>query len=276
MASQLCAFASPLPLPCLSCVNHARLAHQFRRSSPLRVQSSTRPAQIQAVASDPQISSPPAHDAQSIIQSSFNSLDTNTTESAITSLEDVQELIELADECDLKDLRIVHNGVLVEITRPGGRGFDIDGRLKDPPRPLADSAPAFDDAEEIESMDEGAVFDEAEIAAQAPVANADESVQATPASPVDGAEEQDPNTVYDSDFVVTSDRVGFFFCGAKNKPPLVNVGDHVSFNQPVCIIEQLGQQYVYLSEASGNVVQVFVEDGDAVQYGTQIMVIRPD
>ncbi|CAN8072230.1 unnamed protein product [Agarophyton chilense] len=87
---------------------------------------------------------------------------------------------------------------------------------------------------------------------------------------------RDADTVYDSDFVVFSNRVGFFFLGAKNKPPLVNVGDRVDFNQAVCIIEQLGQQYVYRSEASGTVLKMFVEDGDAVEYGQQIMVIRPD
>lgn len=299
MAPNQAMFVLPLPLPCLSCANPTHPANTpqslgLRRKAvlPLRTYTYVRPSskhRFRAVASDPPLTavSTVGHDSsqqQPIVKSSFevgtNALQTDSTsaESAITSLDDVYELLELAEECDLKDLRIVHNGVKVEITLPGGRGFDPNGRLCE--LPTQTSGPVVSDGavpvvEYAEEGDDGEseVEDVTEFAA----ANG-EPVDVQAASPAQESteDEKDPNTVYDTDFVVTSDRVGFFFCGAKNKPPLVNVGDHVSFNQPVCIIEQLGQQYVYLSEASGNVVQIFVEDSEAVEYGTQIMVIRPD
>lgn len=177
----------------------------------------------------------------------------------------------LAKEFDLADLRVVDSGVTVEISRPGGLGF-AEGKLRDLPAPnvVAAGAPYAIGPQEhvLEALGDGEEFYEEE--------DADDVGGEDPVSDVPIEDPSDTSAVYDSDFVVTSNRVGFFYSGAKNKPPLVNVGDHVAFNQPVCIIEQLGQQYVYLSEASGTVIKIFVEDGDCVEYSQQVMVIRPD
>lgn len=193
---------------------------------------------------------------------------------SVTSFADIDEIVRLADEFDLGDIRIEQDGVSVEITRAGGQGF-VDGVLREPPAPVYASAPPAvgmpaPPAEVQWVDDEASVQDVAAAALEAPDEVEAEEEATAPKEP------QDPNEVFESDFVVTSNRVGFFFSGARNKPPLVGVGDHVAFNQPVCIIEQLGQQYVYLSEVSGTVTKIFVEDGDAVQYDQQVMVIRPD
>lgn len=187
----------------------------------------------------------------------------DVAQSSIQTLTDIEEIIALVDEFDLRDFRLADKGVAVEISRAGGRGFE-DGKLARPVR-AAEGAVVYETQEpgvvyedEAVTHDEGAVVDVPTV----------EQGKPDPTG--------DPDTVYDSDFVVMSNRVGFFYSGAKNKPPLVNVGDHVDFNQPVCIIEQLGQQYVYLSEASGTVNEIFVEDGDAVEYDQKVMVIRPD
>lgn len=188
----------------------------------------------------------------------------DVAQSSIQTLTDIEEIIALVDEFDLTDFRLADKGVAVEISRAGGRGFE-DGKLARPVQGAAEGAVVYQTQEpgvvyedEAVTQDEGAVVDVPAV----------EQGEPDPTG--------DPDTVYDSDFVVMSNRVGFFYSGAKNKPPLVNVGDHVDFNQPVCIIEQLGQQYVYLSEASGTVNEIFVEDGDAVEYDQQVMVIRPD
>lgn len=193
------------------------------------------------------------------------SAEADISKSTIQTLDDVEEIIALADEFNLFDFRIQDNGVAVEISRAGGRGFE-DGKLIRQPVQAAAAVEGY------EVAGESVVYEEAEGEGS----DASEEVSMAEAEPEKPDAMNDPDTVYDSDFVVTSNRVGFFYSGAKNKPPLVNVGDHVDFNQPVCIIEQLGQQYVYLSEASGTVLKIFVEDGDAVEYDQQVMVIRPD
>lgn len=171
----------------------------------------------------------------------------------------------LAEQFDLRDLRIVDHGVEIEITREGGYGFE-DGKLAVDKEvvQVVEQGPGVNHFGEEEEEEEETVMVEE-------VPEVEEQLLE-----VGEEEDKDPDMVYESDFVVTSNRVGFFFSGRKNKPPLVNVGDKVAFNQPVCIIEQLGQQYVYLSEASGTVLKIFVEDGDAVEYSQQVMVIRPD
>jgi acetyl-CoA carboxylase biotin carboxyl carrier protein len=189
------------------------------------------------------------------------------------SLLDINEVIELAKEFNLADFRLEENGVTIELTMPGGRGFK-DGKLLDPPVPVAVPMGAPSEIgqaqQEMFEAEAGDSLDDGEDSAQFydPSQYADEEAPSV--------EEPDEDGAFPSDFCVTSNRVGFFFSGGKNKPALVNVDDHVKFNQPVCIIEQLGQQYVYLSEVSGTVVKIFVEDGDPVEYGAKVMLIRPD
>lgn len=212
--------------------------------------------------------SPEANDVGSTVTVTPTTNDTlDTSNSAIQSIDDVNELISLASEFNLADLKVSDHGVEVCITRPGGRGFDAEGQLADIPT----SASVQPTVSETSSFSPSL---------QAPppteVVKTEETKKKVVEKEKVDMKDADPDLQFDSDFMVTSNRVGFFFSGAKNKPPLVNVGDHVAFNQPVCIIEQLGQQYVYLSEASGTVNQIFVEDGDAVEFGQQIMVIRPD
>lgn len=182
--------------------------------------------------------------------------------SAIESMEDIHEIIALVEQFGIGDFRLADNGIELEITRPGGRGFE-NGQLVSKPV----SAPV---AEQDNYVEEEGEVEEPDSDSEASV-----QIEEHPEGIVD-EDRSDPDASKDSDFVITSNRVGFFLSGARNKPPLVMVGDHVAFNQPVCIIEQLGQQYVYLSEASGTVAKIFVEDGDAVEYGQKVMVIRPD
>lgn len=189
------------------------------------------------------------------------------------SIDEISELIEVVDQADLADFRYEHEGFSIEITRTNGLGFDEDGNLNALPEPQRQQVadPAYIEQSPIQSPavvpshDHDQAVIESAVSDETPD-HLDDTSGTSPS----------PDEILDSDFVVTSNRVGFFFSGAKNKPPLVNLGDVVAYNQPVCIIEQLGQQYVYLSEASGKVIKLFVEDGDAVEYGTQIMVIRPD
>lgn len=197
----------------------------------------------------------------------------DTSLSVVQSMDDVEAIISMAAELQMGDLRLSHEGVTLEVTFPGGVGFDTEGNLQVPPPPVVAAAPAAVAAAPAVTYVEAPAAAAEEEEADEPEAAA-ASTPKWEASSDDGA--ADGGGVVDSDFTVSSNRVGFFYSGAKNKPPLVNVGDHVGFNQPVCIIEQLSAQYVYKSEVSGTVVAVCLEDGDAVEYGQKLMAIRPD
>ena len=55
----------------------------------------------------------------------------------------------------------------------------------------------------------------------------------------------------------------------------VNVGDEVSEDSVVCIIEAMKVMNEIKAEARGIVTKVLVEDGTAVQYGQPLYLINP-
>lgn len=288
MTSSGLAFVTPLSVPTVTQPNAF-----LPRISPHRIVVNAptvcdRRVVFTSVASDKPLTSTAEHSVPSAttpqrddhprVSTNFGDDTHQLDESCIKSLDDISELVQVVEECGFADFRICHNGVTVEITREGGRGFDADGCLKELPPPSYEGPVQATVPDQETSMPYSQNVPESYVSEIAE-SNGDTSAvtsEPEPSAPVAAEEGNDPDKIYDTDFVVTSNRVGFFFSGAKNKPPLVNVNDTVAFNQPVCIIEQLGQQYVYLSEAAGKVVKILVEDGDPVEYGSQVMVIRPD
>jgi acetyl-CoA carboxylase biotin carboxyl carrier protein len=76
--------------------------------------------------------------------------------------------------------------------------------------------------------------------------------------------------------VVTSPIVGTFYRapepGARS---FVEVGDTVRKGQVLCIIEAMKLMNEINAECDGEVVKVFVENAQAVQYGERLIAIRP-
>ena len=75
--------------------------------------------------------------------------------------------------------------------------------------------------------------------------------------------------------VVKSPIVGTFYrAPAPNAPPFVQVGDAVRKGQTLCIVEAMKMMNNIDSEYEGTVVKVYVENGQAVQYGERLFAIR--
>jgi acetyl-CoA carboxylase biotin carboxyl carrier protein len=86
-----------------------------------------------------------------------------------------------------------------------------------------------------------------------------------------------PPAQEDTDFaVVKSPIVGTFYRapepGAK---PFAEVGDMVKKGQVLCIIEAMKLMNEINSDVDGEVVKVYVENGQPVQYGERLFAIRP-
>ncbi len=70
---------------------------------------------------------------------------------------------------------------------------------------------------------------------------------------------------------INSTLVGTFYTAAKpGAEPYVKVGDYVSPDQTVCIIEAMKVFNQIQSEISGKIVAVLVKNGDMVEYGTPL------
>jgi acetyl-CoA carboxylase biotin carboxyl carrier protein len=75
--------------------------------------------------------------------------------------------------------------------------------------------------------------------------------------------------------VVKSPIVGTFYrAPEQNAPPFVKVGDIVKKGQVLCIIEAMKLMNEIDSEYDGEIVKVYVENGQSVQYGERLFAIR--
>jgi acetyl-CoA carboxylase biotin carboxyl carrier protein len=66
----------------------------------------------------------------------------------------------------------------------------------------------------------------------------------------------------------------FYRAGAPGAKPFVEVGDSVKAGQPICIIEAMKLMNEIDSEYDGEIVNVYVESGQPVQYGERLFAIR--
>ncbi len=96
------------------------------------------------------------------------------------------------------------------------------------------------------------------------------SVASTSAAP---AAEAAPAAV--SGNIVTSPIVGTFYAApSPDKAPFVKVGDTVNAGDVVCIIESMKLMNEINCEFSGKVAEIYVNNGEPVEFGQKIMRIE--
>ncbi|HVG56260.1 MAG TPA: acetyl-CoA carboxylase biotin carboxyl carrier protein [Vicinamibacterales bacterium] len=77
--------------------------------------------------------------------------------------------------------------------------------------------------------------------------------------------------------IVKSPIVGTFYRAAEpGAPPFVDTGQTVRKGQVLCIIEAMKLMNEINAECDGEIVKVYVENGQAVQYGERLFAIRPN
>ncbi len=106
----------------------------------------------------------------------------------------------------------------------------------------------------------------------APVASA--AVQASGSVPaaVPPAAPAEPEEEF---HIVKSPIVGTFYeAPSPGAPPFVKVGDHVNAGQALCIVEAMKLMNEIESEVAGEIVKVFVQNAQPVEYGENLFAIR--
>lgn len=92
------------------------------------------------------------------------------------------------------------------------------------------------------------------------------------AAPVTAAETSEP--VIDG-HPITSPMVGTFYSApSPSAKAFVSVGQHVNQGDTVCIIEAMKIMNQIEADQSGTVVEILVNDGDAVEFGQTLVVIK--
>jgi len=76
--------------------------------------------------------------------------------------------------------------------------------------------------------------------------------------------------------IVKSPIVGTFYeSPSPGTPAFVKIGDQVEQGQVLCIIEAMKLMNEIESDASGEIVKRFVQNGQPVEYGQQLFAVRP-
>ena len=77
-------------------------------------------------------------------------------------------------------------------------------------------------------------------------------------------------------FLVKSPIVGTFYASpSPGSEPFVKIGSYVESGQTLCIVEAMKLMNEIESEASGEVLRIFAENGQPVEYGQPLFGIRP-
>jgi acetyl-CoA carboxylase biotin carboxyl carrier protein len=153
------------------------------------------------------------------------------------NIEEIKELIRLADETGVAELEVQRGEQRVRIRRAVAEQQYVLPAMSAPAAVMAAAAPA------------------AAASASPAQVKADETEKL---------------------FIVKSPIVGTFYGSpSPEAPPFVKPGDIVSAKTPICIIESMKLMNEIEAETAGTVVACLVENGKPVEYGEALFSIRP-
>jgi acetyl-CoA carboxylase biotin carboxyl carrier protein len=159
------------------------------------------------------------------------------------NLDHLKQILDLVRQHDLSDFEIESEGLRLKI-RKGGAAAQT------PPPPAAPAAPPLP-------------------ASAAPTTPAPVAAAMAVAGPL-GSEPEEVELA-----VVKSPIVGTFYRSSEPEAPsFVEIGTMVKKGQVLCIIEAMKLMNEIDSEYDGEVVNVYVENGQPVQYGERLFAIR--
>jgi acetyl-CoA carboxylase biotin carboxyl carrier protein len=88
----------------------------------------------------------------------------------------------------------------------------------------------------------------------------------------ESTEDAGDNTLH----IITSPIVGTVYCAPSPEgEPYVKLGDQVKENTVLCIVEAMKLMNEIPSDAAGEIVRIYVENGTPVEFGQKLFAIRP-
>jgi len=159
---------------------------------------------------------------------------------------DIEKILALVKEHDLAEFELEREGLKLRVRKAGA-----PPTFHAAPMPAIPMIPGT-----VPTVSPGVA-----IPAAAPV----------PAAPAATAEEQESLELA----VVKSPIVGTFYCAPEpGAPPFVEIGQRVTKDQVLCIIEAMKLMNEITSEYDGELVSAYVENGKPVQYGERLFAIK--
>ncbi|RNB75149.1 acetyl-CoA carboxylase biotin carboxyl carrier protein [Brevibacillus panacihumi] len=167
------------------------------------------------------------------------------------NIHEIRELIKLIDQSSIQEFKLELEGAKVKLTKSSGKETVVVTQSA-VPAPVLQAAPA----------------PAAPVAAPVAAPAAAEAPKAAPAAPA----ADDANL-----HKIVSPMVGTFYSAPEpGKPAYVKAGDKVSANKVVCIVEAMKLFNEIEAEVNGEIVKVLVEDGQLVEYGQPLFLVKPE
>lgn len=93
---------------------------------------------------------------------------------------------------------------------------------------------------------------------------------------IEGQENQEKDDLDSNKEKIVAPMVGTFYSApAPDAEPFVKIGDTVNPGETLCIIEAMKLMNEIEVETRGKIVEILVENGQAVEYGEPLFVIEP-
>lgn len=164
-------------------------------------------------------------------------------------VEQILQLIQAVSDSELTEFKYEEDGVKLSLKKAGDKIVQVQTPAVVPA--AVQAAPAVIPA----AVSAAAPAPAAEVQAAGSAADADEAIPAGN--------------------IVKSPLVGTFYAApAEDAEPFVKVGDSVKEGQVLAIVEAMKLMNEIESDFTGTVAEILVENGEAVEYGQPLFVIR--
>ncbi|MBF4500260.1 acetyl-CoA carboxylase biotin carboxyl carrier protein [Savagea sp. SN6] len=164
-------------------------------------------------------------------------------------VEDIRAIIEAVDQSSLTSFKFKQDGVKLHISKKAGEVQVVQQVVQEQaqPAPVKTEAPAV-------------------AVTNAPVQEAPVPVQEEVEAPSEEGLVE-----------IVSPMVGTFYAAASPEADnYVAVGDRVTETSIVCIVEAMKLFNEIEAEVNGEIVDILVEDGQLVEYGQPLFLVRPN
>lgn len=165
-------------------------------------------------------------------------------------IQEIREIIKLVDQSSVDEFTYEHDGSKVKLKKNNGVTVSSQPQV-------------------VQAVEE--VKPAAQAVQQAPVQEAAPSVNAGEKE-APQAKEEDSNL-----HKITSPMVGTFYASSSPEAgPYVKVGDKVDESSVVCIVEAMKLFNEIEAEVKGEIAEILVKDGQLVEYGQPLFLVKPE
>lgn len=166
-------------------------------------------------------------------------------------VQEIRELIKLIDQSNLSELTFESEGTKIKLRKP--EAGSVVYTQAQPEVQAVEVKPA--------------------APTPAPAAKPVEAPKAVEKAPVAAVEVSDAENLHK----ITSPMVGTFYAApSPDQDAYVKAGDKVTGDSIVCIVEAMKLFNEIEAEVNGEIVEVLVKDGELVEYGQPLFLVKPE